>query len=95
MLSAMDLLALIRPKHKAKPPSRGWRNWYRSLVDQDTVAGYKHAGDEFSGLTVHPSKDMAETQALAMLDFQEALAEIDGKPVPYRYLGAREDRPDA
>ncbi len=90
MLSAMDVLALLRPKRKAAP-AQVWRNWYRALRDHDTVVGFKHAGDEFPGKNIYPSKDLAETEAEEMRRWMEQLSEIDGSTVPYLYLGAREE----
>lgn len=76
-------------------PAQRWRNWYRSLVDQDTKYGFKRANEVFHGSPAYTSKALAEADALGRWWFLEVAYEGCGEPIPFEYLGAREDSSDA
>lgn len=92
MLPVMDTLSASKQTTEAAP-SRGWRNWYRSLADQETKYGFKRAGEVFGAAKVYLSKYLAETDALERWWFLEIAYEREGE-IPFEYLGARKD-PDS
>ena len=62
----LDTIERPRTETGTEPPKR-WRNWYRAKIAHSPNGQNVAPGEAFCGYKVHPSKEVAEQKALAMM----------------------------